>query len=109
LPSGAQKLFYPFGGYGIYEVRPDNWIDPGAASSLYSTHRLRSVLESTIHLGTLNQSPTCLVVSAVDIATGEYTEFDNRRGLSFEQIIASGSLPPLFPMVPIRHLRGAPG
>jgi NTE family protein len=101
LPSGAQKLFYPFGAYGLYEMRPENWIDPGAASSLYSTRRLRSVLESTIDLGMLHQSPTRLVVSAVNIGTGEYTEFDNRRGLSFDQIIASGSLPPLFPMVQI--------
>jgi len=101
LPSSAQKLFYPFGGYGIYELRPPNWSDPGAVDSLYTTRRLRDVLESTIDLGVLNQSPTHLVISAVNIGSGEYTEFDNRRGLSFDRIIASGSLPPLFPMVPI--------
>jgi NTE family protein len=44
------------------------------------------------------------VVGAVDVASGEFKTFDNRdpEGLSFEHIVASGSLPPNFPNVKIK-------
>src|SRR5207245_9799962 len=39
------------------------------------------------------------VVGALEVATGEAKFFDNRqRALSFDDVVASGSLPPAFPM-----------
>jgi NTE family protein len=96
-----QQAVSLFENHGMYRIRSDYVFNPFLADSIYSTAPLRQTLEKVIDLPTLNHSETHLVVGALDIASGEFTAFDNRQGLSFEHIIASGSLPPGFPMVRI--------
>ena len=51
----------------------------------------------------LNDEQTRVFVGATQICTGEIEFFDSRRpgGLTFEHVVASGSLPPGFPMTEI--------
>ena len=95
----------------MYWLRPSfvfaPWLAPFVETSIYDTAPLRSTLAELIDLTRLNQSPIHLAVSAVDIETGEVNYFDNRSDvpLSFEHIVASGSLPPGFPMTAIKDER----
>ncbi len=43
-------------------------------------------------------SATEVVVTAVDVMTGRLAEFSNRNGLTAQHVLASASLPPVFPM-----------
>jgi NTE family protein len=92
----------------MYWLRPSYVFAPLLApfveTSVYDTAPLRSTLAELIDLTRLNQSPIHLAVSAVDIETGEVTYFENRGDvpLSFEHIVASGSLAPGFPMTAIK-------
>jgi NTE family protein len=92
----------------LYWLRPSYVFTPLLApfveTSIYDTAPLRSTLAELIDLTRLNQSPIHLAVSAVDIETGEVRYFENRgqEPLSFEHIVASGSLAPGFPMTAIR-------
>ena len=70
----------------------------------YETTPLRDTLKDLIDLERLND-PTIdpvLLVSATNVERGEIEYFDSRRGgLSLDHIVASGSLPPAFPMTKI--------
>jgi NTE family protein len=103
LPEERQQTAAMLGNHGMYSVRPDYLMNPCAADSIYDTTPLRKTLEKLVNPKTLNESKTRLVVGAVDVASGEFKTFDNRDpgGLSFEHIVASGSLPPNFPNVRI--------
>jgi NTE family protein len=104
LPEESQQAAAMLGNHGMYSFRPDYLVNPCAADSIYDTTPLGKTLEKLVDLKILNESKTRLVVGAVDIASGEFKTFDNRDpgGLSFEHIIASGSLPPNFPNVKIQ-------
>ncbi len=92
----------------MYWLRPSYvsvpWLAPFIETSIYDTPPLRSTLAELIDLTRLNQSPIHLVVSAVDIETGEVRYFENRGNvpLSLEAIVASGSLAPGFPMTAMK-------
>jgi NTE family protein len=101
-PPDLQQAASLFGNHGMYRIRPDYVVNPSGTDSIYSLVPLKQTLEKVIDLSTLNRSDTHLVVGALDIGSAELTWFDNRRGLSFEHIIASGSIPPSFPMVQIK-------
>jgi NTE family protein len=104
LPEESQQTAAILGNHGMYSLRPDYLVNPCAADSIYDTTPLRKTLGKLVDLKTLNESKTRLVVGAVDVASGEFKTFDNRdpEGLSFEHIVASGSLPPNFPNVKIK-------
>jgi NTE family protein len=125
LPSSARSLVGPFlthgleqgllafGNAGMYQLRPDYLLAPLLSTSIYSLEPLRRTLREAIDLDKLNRSQTHLVLGAVNVATGEPRYFHNRgegrleiehRGeerLEIEHVIASGSLPPAFPMTSI--------
>src|SRR5438477_58366 len=73
-------------------------------TSIYDITALRRTLADLIDLNRLNRSEIHLVVSSVDIETGEVTYFENQNGvpLSIEHIVASGGLAPGFPMTTIK-------
>jgi NTE family protein len=103
LPEASQQAAAMLGNHGMYNVRPDYVGNPCATDSIYNTTPLRKTLAKLVDPKTLNESKTRLVVGAVDVASGQFKTFDNREpgGLSFEHIVASGSLPPTFPNVKI--------
>ena len=49
----------------------------------------------------LNDGDVHFSVGAVNVMTGNFVFFDNRRRRSSEHVLASGALPPGFPMVQI--------
>lgn len=87
------RLFPPLGtGWG---TSPDR-------VSWYDTRPLRDTLERLVDFDRLNdRRAPHVVISAVNVATGNFTRFDNRvQRLRPEHFMASGALPPGLP--PIR-------
>jgi len=115
LPSAARIWFGPYctrqieeslstiGNPGMYRLRPDAMLAPMLATSFYSLEPLRQTLWELISLDNLNRSEgTHVVLGAVNVASGTPQYFDNHKHrLEIDHIIASGSLPPAFPMTPI--------
>lgn len=88
------------GNQSMYRLRPDFVVAPLWATSVYDTTPLYRELAELVDLDKLNRSPIWVALTATNIETGALMEFENRNGrkLSFEHIVASGSLPPGFPM-----------
>jgi predicted acylesterase/phospholipase RssA len=84
---------------------------PFVETSIYDITALRRTLGDLIDLNRMNRNQMHLVVSAVDIETGEVAYFDNQGEvpLSFEHILASGGLAPGFPMTNIKDQRTGEG
>jgi NTE family protein len=99
----------------MYWIRPSYIYTPLLApfleTSIYDVAALRRTLGDLVDLNRLNRNEIHLVVSAVDIETGEVTYFENQSEvpLSIEHIIASGGLAPGFPMINIKDQRTGEG
>jgi NTE family protein len=110
-------LFPPFlrsyasfwGNPHFFDLRPEfftspSWLTWPTWTHFYDTTPLRDTLKRLIDLEKLkdlNAEPT-LLVSATNIEKGEVEYFDSRHGgLCLDHIVASGSLPPAFPMTKI--------
>ncbi|HLZ84665.1 MAG TPA: DUF3734 domain-containing protein [Caulobacteraceae bacterium] len=73
-----------------------------AAISFYDTAPLKATLERLVDFDRLNAGETRLSVGAVNIRTGNFAYFDNRRDrIGPEHIMASGALPPGLPPIEI--------
>lgn len=89
----------------MYRIRPSYiyapFLAPFLETSIYDIAALRRTLGDVIDLHRLNHNAIRLVMSAVDIETGEVAYFENQSEvpLSIEHILASGSLAPGFPMI----------
>jgi len=95
-----------FGLPGFFEPRmpPALAFPPGApeALSVYKTNPLRRTLEELVDFDLINTGKMRLSVGSVNIRTGNFVYFDNRRQtIGPEHIMASGALPPGFPPVEI--------
>ncbi len=102
LPPEVQQYLSVWGNAGMYQLRPEFLCAPLLAPSIYTLAPLRQTLEEVVDLQKLNRpAETRLAVCALNVATGEFKTFDNQSGLAFEHILASGSLPPSFPMTTI--------
>jgi len=112
-----------FGLPAFYAPRSDflnfpNW------TSLYDTQALVGTLERHVDFAALNASPTRIIVSAVDVKSGELSRFTNHSAppkplakparpwqreapepIGPKHILASGSLPPQFPWTTINGHR----
>ncbi|RJF89870.1 patatin-like phospholipase family protein [Oleomonas cavernae] len=89
---------------GFFEPRPVNpWLLPrGAegATSFYDTSPLRETLLRVIDFDLLNNDGVFFSVGAVNVRTGNFLFFDNRKEtIGPEHIMASGALPPAFPPI----------
>jgi NTE family protein len=102
-PPVAEKMeqwLSGFGNAGMYQLRQDHLLAPWQRTSIYNLDPLRRTLRALIDLDKLNRSDDVrLVLGAVNVATGEPRDFDNRKErLDVEHVIASGSIPPSFPL-----------
>jgi NTE family protein len=104
-PPVTQKLeqfLGSFGNAGMYQIRQDHLLAPWQRTSVYDLEPLRRTLRELIDLDKLNDHVTRLVLGATNVATGEPRYFDSQdERLDVEHIVASGSLPPAFPMTSI--------
>ena len=101
IPEPFEKFFSVFGNPGMYSLNPTCLVAPLLATSVYDTTPLREALVEWVDFDRLNNAETRAIVTAVNVQSGELRAFDNRQGLTVEQIVASGSLPPGFPMTQV--------
>ncbi len=87
---------------GFFRPRPLWAWWPQPPASLYDTDPLRQTLLALVDFDLLNDGPVRLSVGAVDVESGNFTYFDNRRErIGPEHVMASGALPPGFGAVRI--------
>lgn len=87
---------------GFFTPRPllSWWPQPPA--SWYDTAPLQGTLLELVDFELLNRGPMRFSVGAVDVHSGNFTYFDNRRErIGAEHVMASGALPPGFAAVRI--------
>jgi NTE family protein len=70
---------------------------PPLATYMYEATPLEKALEEWVDFTRLRRSKTELIVIAVDVKTGRLAEFSNRRRITPLHVMASASLPPVFP------------
>lgn len=103
VPDVVEPYLSLFGNQSLYRPRMDlaafaRW------TSYYDTTPLRGALEKYIDFEALNKSPIKLAVTAANIRSGAVEVFDNhspKQKLNPDHILASGSLPPGFPMTKV--------
>jgi NTE family protein len=94
------------GAPGFFKPRiPPPWLQPAGtieATSYYDVASLRATLTRLVDFDRLNAGPMRFSVGAVNVRTGNFAFFDNRkRRIVPEHIMASGALPPGFPPIEI--------
>lgn len=97
---GSPNFFYPRWSMPIngLEQLPMNW------TSFYDTSFVKDLLRKYIDFDKLKDSPTRLLVMAVNVETSEFETFDSYTDdLTPDHILASGSLPPGFPWTTINN------
>src|SRR5262249_45636764 len=94
------------GAAGFFALRyPPAWLHPDGAveaTSFYDTKLLKSTLERFVDFERLNSGETRLSVGAVNARSGNFVYFDTTtHTIGPEHVVASGSLPPGFPLAEI--------
>lgn len=86
----------------MYQLRPESFFAPMLSTSIYDTAPLRRTLAELVDLEKLNNGGIRVAVGATNAGTSEVKYFDNdEKSLSFDDVVASGSLPPGFPMTEV--------
>jgi predicted acylesterase/phospholipase RssA len=101
VPQLAQQFLALFGNLDFFRMRTD-YVDGATWTSFYDTSPLRATLEEFIDFEKIRRSSVKLFVTATNVATGRVEVFDN-RAITPDHILASGALPPGFPMIEINH------
>ena len=102
IPHEFQQSLAALGNPGMYRLRPEYFYAPLLCTSVYDLAPLRQTLTELIDLEELNNGGIHVAVGAINIGTSLIKYFDNHEGrLSFDHVIASGSLPPGFPIMEI--------
>lgn len=104
--EASAAIIAAFGVPGFFTPRfpPAPLWPTGSQQSLsyYDTAPLRETLERLVDFDRINNDGIRLSVGAVNVRTGNFAYFDNRRQkIGPEHIMASGALPPGFPAIEI--------
>ncbi|MBX2809859.1 MAG: patatin-like phospholipase family protein [Cellvibrionaceae bacterium] len=105
LPQPLQLLLSLPYNAGMYSPNPYAYMAPALVTHFCDTKALYHSLSEVIDLHTLNaKTSPHMVISATNIESGELESFDNRKDIiDYKHIVASGSLPPSFPMTEINN------
>ena len=106
LHEASAAFVATFGVPGFFKpnVLPPFAAFPGSlnALSFYDSSQLSKTLDDLVDWDLLNDGPVCCAVGAVEIESGNFHYFDNRKErLDARHIVASGALPPGLPPVEI--------
>jgi predicted acylesterase/phospholipase RssA len=104
LPAALAAGLSNLGNAAFYRLRSDFFGLP-FWTSFYDLAPIRRRLADLVDFDRIRDSNLRLVVTATNVATGEIVEFSNAdpdNPLTIDHILASGSLPPGFPMTGIR-------
>jgi NTE family protein len=93
----ARSLPLP-GRHNVYRPNPLYFTVPMMATHMYEATALEQALHDWVDFDRLNKAVTEVIVTAVDVRTGRLVEFSNRARLTARHIVASASLPPVFPV-----------
>lgn len=97
----ARSLPLP-AGRNVYRPNPLYFVLPALATHMYEAGPLEAALKEWVDFRRLNRSTTEVIVTAVDVRSGRLVEFSNHRGgLKPAHIVASASLPPVFPVTKV--------
>ncbi|STX42138.1 Ferredoxin reductase [Legionella donaldsonii] len=95
-----------FGNQSFFRLRTDYW-NLTKWTSFYFTQPLQHLLNKYIDFKKVNNSTIRLILTATDVATGKVKTFTNLGKGSTKitplHVLASGSLPPGFPMTTIKN------
>ncbi len=84
---------------------PSPWLSaPGSATAtaFYDTGPLAKTLSALVDFDLLNDGPVRYAAGAVDVIDGNFQYFDRTdQRIGIEHVMASGALPPAFPMVQV--------
>lgn len=101
-PQVVEQNLSLFGNPHMSRLRTDVW-NMNQWTSVYSADPLRQLITELVDFDKLNDSATIVQLSAVQIENGEIATFSNRDGqrITLDHVIASLSIPPMFPPVEI--------
>src|SRR5829696_3255862 len=108
VPDELEKYLSAWGNPGMYRPRLDYAYAPWRRTSIYDLAPLRETLAELVDREKLNHGGIRVAVGAINVGTSEIKYFDNdfdndkKKRLSFEHVMASGSLPPGFPMTEVK-------
>jgi predicted acylesterase/phospholipase RssA len=101
-PPEFERALSVLGNPGMYLPRTDHLYAPWLRTSFYDTTPLRTTLSELVDLDKLNDGNTRVIFGAIDVETAESKFFDSHNErLTFDHVVASGSLPPGFPMTEV--------
>ena len=90
---------------GMYFLNPNNFFAPFKNTHFYNTKPLYKTLNEVIDFDKLNsKTAPKTILTATNIGTGQldvFTNYSSGQRLEVEHVVASGSIPPAFPMVQI--------
>jgi NTE family protein len=102
VPDKLEKNLAAWGNPGMYRPRLDYSYAPWRRTSIYDLAPLRQTLTEMVDLEKLNNGGIRVAVGATNVGTSDIKYFDNNKvWLSLENVMASGSLPPGFPMTQV--------
>lgn len=102
MPRELERSLAILGNPGMYELDSGILTMPWASTSIYQTAPLRRTLAELADLDRLNHGSIRVIVGAIDVETALIRYFDNaEHNFTFDAVMASGSLPPGFPMTEI--------
>jgi len=107
IPDYTQLLMSMAYNKGMYFPNPKNYFSPLENTHFYNTQPLFKTLAEVIDFDRLNsKTAPKVILTATNIATGNldtFTNFQKNDSIDIQQVIASGSMPPSFPMMAINN------
>jgi len=100
LPTDIlRKARVVFGNKNVFQNRRDFWNIPNW-TYLFDTHPLKATLRKYFHSDALLRANKQLLITAVEIQTGQFRMFKNRE-ITLDHVLASASIPIVFPWTKI--------
>jgi NTE family protein len=104
LLGALTALMHGQAGFFVPRLVPPFAARPGtaAATSFYSNEPLAQTLDALVDFDRINDASVRFTVGAVNVRTGNFVYFDNRKmKIGIEHVLASCALPPAFAAVEI--------